>query len=220
VTKILTIGHSNLSIEDFIALLKQHQITAIADVRSHPYSRYLPHFNKESLKVSLLNSDIKYVFLGRELGARPEDLNCYMGGKALYEKIAATDLFSEGIQRLIQGAQKYKIALMCAEKDPITCHRTILVCKHLCQFDLQIEHILSDGNLENHQHLEQRLIDLHGLHLPKVVQFSLFSQQHQEVEDIDFNSPEEVLKEAYKRQGNKIAYVEKEKIEDDDERED
>jgi uncharacterized protein (DUF488 family) len=217
VKKIFTIGHSNLSIEDFITLLKQHQITAIADVRSHPYSRYLPHFNKEILKLSLSNTEIKYVFLGRELGARPEDLNCYIGGKALYEKIAATALFSEGIKRLIEGSQKYKIALMCAEKDPITCHRTILVCKNLRQFDLEIQHILSDGNLENHQHLEQRLIEIQDLRPPKVVQFSLFDRQSSESKDINFDSLEEVLQEAYQRQSNKIAYVEKEKRENNNE---
>jgi uncharacterized protein (DUF488 family) len=217
VTKIFTIGHSNLSLEDFISLLKKHQITAVADVRSHPYSRYLPHFNKEIFKVSLVKAEIKYVYLGRELGARPEDLNCYIGGKALYEKIAATDLFTEGIQRVIQGAQKYRIALMCAEKDPITCHRTILVCKYLREFELDIEHILSDGNLETHQHLEERLIALHDLKQPKVIQFSLFSQQSPETQKIDLDSPEEVLQEAYYRQGDKIAYVEKEKKEDDDE---
>jgi uncharacterized protein (DUF488 family) len=217
VTKIFTIGHSNLSIEDFIALLQQHKITAVADVRSHPYSRYLPHFNKELLKANLLEAEIKYVFLGRELGARPEDLNCYIGGKALYEKIAATELFTEGIERVIQGAQKYKIALMCAEKDPITCHRTILVCKHLREFDVDIEHILNDGNLETHQNLEERLIALHDLQAPKAIQFSLFSDRSLESQQINFDSPEEVLVEAYKRQGDKIAYVEKGKEENNDE---
>ncbi len=208
-TKIFTVGHSNLSIKDFIALLEQHHITAVADVRSHPYSRYLPHFNREPIQAVLRNAKIKYVFLGRELGARSSDLSCYVGGKALYEKIAATDLFTEGIERVIQGAQKYKIALMCAEKDPITCHRTILVCKHLRKLNVDIEHILNDGNLETHPHLEERLIALHNLQPPKVIQFSLFSQQSPESQGSNFDSPEEILKEAYQRQGDKIAYVEK-----------
>ncbi|MGL5881460.1 MAG: DUF488 family protein [Xenococcaceae cyanobacterium] len=219
-TKIFTVGHSNLSIKDFIALLKQHHITAVADVRSHPYSRYLPHFNREPIQAVLRNAQIKYVFLGRELGARSSDLSCYVGGKALYEKIAATDLFTKGIERVIQGAQKYKIALMCAEKDPITCHRTILVCKHLRQLNVDIEHILNDGNLETHSHLEERLITLHNLQPPKVIQFSLFSQQSSESPGSNFDSKEEILKEAYQRQGDKIAYVEKEKEEDYDGQED
>ena len=131
--ELFTVGHSNLSIEAFISLLQQHEITAVADVRSHPYSRRFPHFSQPTLKASLLNAGIRYVFLGKELGARPEDLSCYEGGKALYQRIADTQLFSEGIQRLLKGTEIYKIALMCAEKDPITCHRTILVCRQLKQ---------------------------------------------------------------------------------------
>lgn len=190
--EIYTIGHSNHSIEVFIALLQQHGMTALADVRSHPHSRYLPHFNQSALKEALLNAGIRYVFLGRELGARPEDPSCYVGGKALYEKIAATQLFSEGIERLLKGAETYKIALMCAEKDPMTCHRTILVCRHLKQREAKIAHILPDGKLESHEHLEDRLLETYGLH-----QLSLFDQR----------SLEERILEAYTRQADKIAYV-------------
>lgn len=198
--EIYTIGHSNHSIEAFIALLQQHGITAVADVRSHPHSRYLPHFNQGALKAALSNAGIRYVFLGKELGARPEDPSCYLGGKALYERIAATHLFSEGIERLLKGAETYKIALMCAEKDPMTCHRTILVCRHLQQRDVKIEHILPDGKLESHEHLEDRLLETYGLH-----QLSLFDQR----------SLEERILEAYTRQADKIAYV-KGKTKNDD----
>lgn len=202
--KLFTIGHSNLSIEAFIALLQQHNITALADVRSHPYSRRLPHFNQSSLKASLSNVGIRYVFLGRELGARPQDLSCYDStGKALYERIAGTNLFAEGIQRLIKGAQDYKIALMCAEKDPVTCHRTILVCRQLKKLSVQISHILSDGSLESQEELEKRLLrkfnkskDLDG-----PIQLSLFELEPQQTEE------EVDIEEAYNRQGNEIAYV-------------
>ena len=103
--ELFTIGHSNLSIEAFVLLLQQHGITAVADVRSHPFSRYLPHFNKSEIKAYLSSVGIQYVFLGKELGARPEDLSCYdSSGKALYDRIAATPLFSAGIQRLLKGA--------------------------------------------------------------------------------------------------------------------
>ncbi len=190
--EIYTIGHSNHSIEAFIALIEQHGITAVADVRSHPHSRYLPHFNQGTLKDALLNAGIRYVFLGKELGARPEDPSCYVGGKALYERIAATPLFSQGIERLLKGAETYKIALMCAEKDPMTCHRTILVCRHLQQREVKITHILPDGKLESHEHLEDRLLETYGLH-----QLSLFDQR----------SLEERILEAYTRQADKIAYV-------------
>lgn len=210
--KLFTVGHSNYSIEVFIALLQKHGVTALADVRSHPYSRYLPHFNQAPLKTALLNAKIRYVFLGRELGARPSNPTCYVNGKALYEKIAATELFSDGIQRLLKGTETYKIALMCAEKDPITCHRAILVCQHLRKFNLDISHILKNGDLETHHHLEQRLLNLHGLNLPeqpKAIQMSLFSDEVLSKSSTNYQPREDLIKEAYKQQGNSIAYTEK-----------
>ena len=205
--ELFTIGHSNLSIEAFVGLLQQHEITAVADVRSHPYSRYLPHFNKSEIQTSLSNAGIQYVFLGKELGARPEDLSCYdLSGKALYERIAATPLFSTGIQRLLKGAASYQITLMCAEKDPITCHRTILVCRQLTELNLQINHILSDGSLESQQQLEARLLNKFnkGKNDHKPIQLSLFELNPEvKAEIVD-------LETAYHRQGQEIAYVTKE----------
>jgi uncharacterized protein (DUF488 family) len=208
--KIFTIGHSNLDIDQFIELLKKHEITALGDVRSHPYSRYLPHFCKDQLQRFLANANISYVFLGKELGARPENINCYVNGKALYEKIADTDLFKQGIERIIKGSEKYKIALMCAEKDPITCHRAILICQQLRKFDVEINHILSDGSLESHQQLEERLLKLYEFAQPSssIIQLSLFDSLSSPVEKPSL-SLEECLKQAYTKQGNKIAYVEK-----------
>ncbi|MDJ0717251.1 MAG: DUF488 domain-containing protein [Prochloraceae cyanobacterium] len=209
--KLFTIGHSNLSLEEFVGLLKKHEITALADVRSHPYSRYLPHFNLAALKSALPNGGISYVFLGRELGARPDNPDCYVEGKAVYENIAATESFSQGIDRIVKGSQNYTIALMCAEKDPIDCHRTILVCNHLRQFDLDINHILRDGNLESHQQLENRLLDLYQLNPSQAlqpVQLSLFDNPPTPSPSKK-RSKEEALQEAYTRQGDKIAYVEK-----------
>ena len=211
--QLFTIGHSNHSIDDFITLLQTHGITAVADVRSHPYSRYLPHFNKSELEAALQHVGIEYRFLGQELGARPNESSCYVDGKALYEKIAATPLFARGIKRLINGVKTHRIALMCAERDPITCHRSILVCQHLRNFDIKINHILNDGSLESHNALEERLLKLHGLEQSlssQVIQLSLF--EIPELPDKANNSltPEERLQQAYQRQGDKIAYVEKE----------
>ncbi|NJL09271.1 MAG: DUF488 domain-containing protein [Calothrix sp. SM1_7_51] len=206
--KIYTIGHSNHSIETFIALLKQHQITALADVRSHPYSKRLPHFSKASLKASLLEAEITYVFLGKELGARPNNPLCYVDSKALYEKIAETEEFDAGIQRLIKGGETYKIALMCAEKDPITCHRAILVCQNLREH-FSIQHILSNGELEPHQQLEERLLTNHGLSDQQITapkQLSLFDEINIREFSSENLSLEARLKEAYHRQGNQIAY--------------
>ncbi|MDJ0680894.1 MAG: DUF488 domain-containing protein [Xenococcaceae cyanobacterium MO_167.B52] len=205
-TKLFTIGHSNHSVEKFIALLEEHQINAIADVRSSPYSRYLSHFNQAELKFHLKKSQISYVFLGKELGARPEAEECYIDNKAIYEKIAAQKVFSDGIERVINGTQKYNIALMCAEKDPITCHRAVLLCQHLKNYNLEIHHIHPDSSLESHQQLEDRLLELDGYNKPK--QLNLFEQAL--LPENPQSSQEEALKQAYINQGLKIAYVEKE----------
>lgn len=202
---IFTIGHSNQNVEEFISLLNKYEVTALADVRSHPYSRYLPHFNQANLKESLINQGIRYVFLGRELGARSDDLDCYIKGKAVYERIAKTEAFHQGIQRVLEGVQKYKIALMCAEKDPITCHRAILVCQHLKRSNLNINHILRNGDLESHLHLEDRMLAKH-----KFTEFSEGSVQVQ-LTLFDAYPPtrEQCLQQAYVLQGEEIAYVEK-----------
>ncbi|MDY6938930.1 MAG: DUF488 domain-containing protein [Cyanobacteriota bacterium] len=212
---ILTIGHSNLEIEEFIEVLKSHGVTAIADVRSHPYSRYLPHFNRSSLEAALKQSQIRYVFLGRELGARPQDLSCYVRGKALYDRIANTELFQQGIDRLLTGIKKYRVCLMCSEKDPITCHRTILVCqnlKYLKQEKISVEHILESGIIESHDELEERLLHLQKLHPLELdsrpQQLSLFATPEAEVATLPRNR-ESCLQQAYRQQGDKIAYVEK-----------
>lgn len=218
IKQLFTIGHSNHSIDVFISLLQQHGITAIADVRSHPYSRYLPHFNKSELEAALQKAGIEYRFLGQELGARPNESSCYVDGKALYEKIAATPLFAQGIKRLVTGVKTHRIALMCAERDPITCHRSILVCQHLRRLDIKINHILNDGSLESHQALEERLLKLHGLEQSlssPIIQLSLFETNDLQDEVNNFLTPEERLQEAYHRQGDKIAYVEKEQSKHD-----
>lgn len=176
---LLSIGHSNHEIDAFISLLQMHGVTAIADVRSHPYSRFLPHFNQVSLKASLAKAGIQYVFLGQELGARPSNPDCYIDGKAVYERIAATDLFHVGIQRLKNGLNKHTIALMCAEQDPLTCHRAVLICQHLRDLQISIHHILKNGDLESHEHLEERLLIKHGFRDfadTQEAQLSLFPQ--------------------------------------------
>ncbi len=215
--KLFTIGYCNLGIDAFIELLLRHRITALVDVRSYPYSRYLPAFNQATLKSSLSNAKISYVFLGHELGARPGDPTCYIDGKALYENIAATKSFSQGIQRILKGLEKHTVALMCAEKDPITCHRAVLICQYLREFGLDINHILQNGNVETHKQLEDRLLDVQGLSLHTKTQadqsvpaqLDLFGDKSTQTQILGTLSREESLKEAYRRQGEQIAYVEK-----------
>jgi uncharacterized protein (DUF488 family) len=205
VKPVFTIGHSNHTPEKFLELLTRHNINALADVRSSPYSRYLPHFNQQALQSYLPQSEIRYVFLGAELGARPKDVNCYVDGKAVYEKIAELDTFHQGLERILKGARNHRIALLCAEKDPITCHRAILVCQHLVPFNLEIAHIHSDGELEYHEDLEERLLQIHNLGDKKENgQLSLFTLE------TETETPRsERLRQAYQIQGDRIAYVEK-----------
>jgi len=188
---VYTLGHSNHSLAAFIALLKRHGIDAIADVRSRPYSRFHPQFNREPLKTELKKSAIAYVFLGRELGARSEDPACYENGKVQYGRLARTPQFREGLERVRTGAATKRIALLCAEKDPLQCHRTILVSRHLAEQGVEVHHILADGDVETHPQAVLRL--KRQLGIPEL--------------DL-FRSAAELDEEAYERQGERIAYAE------------
>jgi len=187
---VLTIGHSTHSLETFVKLLKQHAVTVLADVRSAPYSRFNPQFNKDALERSLKMHDIKYVFLGRELGARSDDRSCYENGRVQYARLARTDLFRTGIERVVRGASDYNVALMCAEKDPLECHRALLVARALAGLGIVVQHILADGRLESQEDSMERLLNLVGL-------------PHQDL----FRSKDELIGEALDRQEQRIAYV-------------
>jgi uncharacterized protein (DUF488 family) len=187
---VFTIGHSTHPQERFIALLRQHGITALCDVRSKPYSRMNPQFNREELNEVLLAQGIEYRFLGKELGARSDDPNCYENGKVQYDRLAETELFKYGLKRVLRGMRDdFRIALMCAEKEPLECHRTILVARHLVALGVTIEHILADGNLENHDAALIRLAKMINLREPDLV-----------------HSREQLLADAYRKQGERIAY--------------
>lgn len=156
---LFTIGHSNHDWPTFLALLTQHDVTAVADVRSQPTSR-LPHFRRPALERGLKVSRIEYVFLGRELGARREEPECYEGDCAVYERVAQLPTFRSGIERLRTGIERFRIALLCAEREPLDCHRTILICRQLRNAPVMIQHILADGHSESHAETEQRLLRL------------------------------------------------------------
>jgi uncharacterized protein (DUF488 family) len=132
-------------------------------VRSQPFSRRNPQFNKDRLAAELTQYSIAYVFLGKELGARSEDPACYEDGRIQYPRLAATSDFKAGIERVLAGAQKYRLALMCAEKEPLNCHRTLLVARALDLQGVSIAHILTDASVESQEQTMSRLIDLVGL---------------------------------------------------------
>ncbi|MGI6086675.1 MAG: DUF488 family protein [Kiritimatiellia bacterium] len=194
-TTIYTVGHSNHTPDTFLGLLRLHHINAIADVRSTPYSRFAPQFNKDALTRLLAGEGVAYVFLGNYLGARPNDPLCYRNGTMDFTKLSQTDYFQEGLERVRRGAARFNLALMCTEKDPIQCHRTILVCRHLRADNTIIKHVLEDGELEDNRDSERRLMKV--LLMPTT--------------DL-FKSPEELVEEAYDRQGERIAHHEDEEI--------
>ena len=145
---VYTIGHSNHPIERFVDLLRGAGITAVADVRSTPHSRRWPQFGRARLERSLAEADIAYVYLGAELGGRPGDPSLLSDGKPDYGRMAATPAFAAGLDRVVDGVRRYRIALMCAEREPLECHRFLLVSPHLLQRGVAVRHILADGTIE------------------------------------------------------------------------
>lgn len=187
---VWTIGHSNHPIDTFLGLLAKHQIDAIADVRSSPFSRFAPQYNRDNLAASLRSAGKHYVFLGQHLGARPDDASCYCDGRVQYGRLAALPSFREGIERVLRGAQRFRLALMCAEKDPLDCHRTILVARDLVSRGVRVGHLLADGTVEDHESAMLRLLD--SLGLPR--------------RDL-FRTDEQLIAEGLARQESLIAFV-------------
>jgi uncharacterized protein (DUF488 family) len=172
----------------FIDLLRGAGIECVADVRSVPFSRRNPQFSRKALAASLKDAGIDYCFLGDALGARPKDPECYEAGKVSYARIATTLAFQDAISALIERSHSTRIALMCAEKEPLDCHRTILVGRALAQSDVDLRHIHADGRNEPHAELEQRL-----LHVAK--------------EHVDLLSNREAaLARAYDKRGRQMAF--------------
>lgn len=189
--EVFTVGHSTHSWERFVALLRSANVTAIADVRTSPYSRLYPHFNRDDLREELRLDGISYVFLGKELGGRPSERRFYCEGVADYEKMAQASEFSKGLDRVIEGAKKYRVALMCSERDPLDCHRCLLVSRALAQRGVRVSHILDNGNVVSHTEIEDKLLDLTGRNTD------------------DFFAPRaERLATAYRERARKVAFAE------------
>jgi uncharacterized protein (DUF488 family) len=188
---ILSIGHSTLTREAFGAILDSAGVTAVADVRSWPFSRFSPHFSQHELKFWLAQDGFSYVFMGRELGGRPEDPSLFHDGVADYEAMAHTSIFEAGVNRLIEGAKRHLIALMCSEKDPLDCHRCLLVSRRLAERGMRIGHIMPDAAIIPHAETEERLLQL----------------ERKASEDF-FASRAERLAGAYRARGRKVAFAE------------
>lgn len=189
---VFTVGHSNHSPEAFLRLLLRHNVDQVVDVRSTPYSRYAPHFNHESLNGILENVGMGYTFMGEGLGGRPTDRLCYdADGRVRYDRVADTDPFDDGIRCIIRGADERRLALMCTEKEPLECHRTLLIARTLTERGVAVAHILADGSLENHDTTMDRLMDM--LNLPHNGDM--------------FRSRANVIADALDNQAQKVAYV-------------
>jgi uncharacterized protein (DUF488 family) len=160
-TNLFTIGHSNHELERFLGLVKKAGITAIADVRSQPYSRRLPQYTRAELELALQRHGIAYVYLGHELGGRPEDTDYYdADGRVDYERVRRTYLFQEGLERLARGLERYRIALFCAEEDPLDCHRGLMIGPAVVERGLLPIHLRGDGSQESTEEMDERLLTL------------------------------------------------------------
>ncbi|MBK1664811.1 hypothetical protein CKO38_02265 [Rhodospirillum rubrum] len=173
--RVLTVGYASHDIAAFLALVRGAGVTAIADVRSQPFSRFRPAFNRPALKASLRACGLAYVFLGAELGARPKvgarpemgvppgNPPVMRGGRVDFDRLAESAAFGRGIDRVIAGRAGYRIALMCAERDPIDCHRALLVGRVLSQrHGVAVAHLHDDGRIESQADFEARLLALVG----------------------------------------------------------
>jgi uncharacterized protein (DUF488 family) len=148
--QILTIGHSNHPIERFLALVQGAGVSALADVRSFPSSRYAPQFNKEALAKSLEEKAIAYLYLGKELGGRAP------------ERPSTPESFRLGLDRVVTESARHRIALMCAERDPLDCHR-LMLARALAERGVAVGHILASGEIANQSSTEDRLLAREGL---------------------------------------------------------
>jgi uncharacterized protein (DUF488 family) len=157
---LFSIGHSNIAAAQFIAMLRAAGVEAIADVRSLPASRFCPWFSQKNLMPLLAGENFGYLFFGETLGGRPRDPALYCDGIADYEAMAKAPSFQAGIDRVLAEAAHHRLCLMCSEREPLECHRCLLVARALAARGATIGHILPDGAIEAHVTTERRLIEL------------------------------------------------------------
>jgi uncharacterized protein (DUF488 family) len=156
-----TVGHSNYSCDTFIKILACHQIQAVIDIRSTPYSRRNPQFNRETLKTDLQLHDIMYIYMGDRLGGRHTDPKLLLpGGNVDFSRVRGLALFQEGIQQVVAHISTgERTALMCAERDPFDCHRFMLVSPALVRAGVTVSHIMAAGQQVSQDELEERLLN-------------------------------------------------------------
>jgi uncharacterized protein (DUF488 family) len=194
---LYTIGHSNHSLEELLAMLQQHGVNCVVDVRSVAASKYTPQFNEDVLQRFLRNNGLQYLHFGEEFGARRTD--CLVDGQVNFEQAVKTEAFQRGVMRLKNGMQKgFRIALMCSEAEPLECHRFSLVARYFYDLGLDVQHILKNSKLASHLFLEEQMISgfLHSskYHVSEVDElFGLYTADDQR-------------RDAYRQKNREIGY--------------
>jgi uncharacterized protein (DUF488 family) len=175
--RVFTIGHSNHDATWFVSLLKTHAIDVLVDTRSQPISRHVPHFDMPDLQKLVTSAGVRFVYLGRELGGRPADAKLYdSDGYVLYSRVADTTEFKQAVNRVKRGLQRHRIALMCSEEDPLTCHRRLLIGRVLQEHGVGVTHIRGNGSIESEDEVLARENELR--------QMPLFDPKEQEWKSI------------------------------------
>ena len=195
---IYTIGHSTNTLESFINLLDKYKINCVIDVRGIPFSKYASQYNRENIKYTLNNLGIHYIYMGDVLGARRKEPELYSKeGYLDFEKVQKDSIFLNGVNRVIEGIAKgYIITFMCAEKEPLSCHRSILLGREFQHNKYNVYHILENGEIETQSALEEKLLDMY---FKGRNQISLFEMQ--EDDNID-----KLISDVYRLQNKKIGY--------------
>ena len=186
VNELFTIGYAAHTRESFLDTLKDHRITALADVRARPYSSFKPEFSQDLLKSYLQKNDIAYVPIGDQLGIPISRQEGCSPTRTLFQVIAESANFKKGLERIENGLQRHRIVLMCAEKDPLDCHRFFLISRHL-PARIRIRHILGNGKIEDNSETIERLLRMYELDQPDL-----------------FRSREELLDLAYAAQEERL----------------
>lgn len=196
-SRIYTVGHSNVSLEEFYELLRLANINCIIDVRSMPASSYSPHFNKDSISLYLKARNILYLHFGEEFGARRTD--SIVDGQVNFEKAVTTVKFQKGYERVLNGLdQGWKIAIMCSEANPVSCHRFSMIARYFYDNGVDVQHILHSKEVRSHQKLEQEMIQ------------GMLSKRNSKLPEVDLMfmtySEEDQRQDAYRIKNLEIGY--------------
>lgn len=196
---LYTIGHSHHEPDYFLRLLRKYDINYVLDVRSTPYSKFAPQFNAETINAFLSKRNINYVQMGNFFGARPKDLELYTPeGYLDFNKTRNTVDFKKAVNNVLLGMNKgNNIALMCTEKNPIECHRTILVSKAFYDLNIPVKHILSNGTLRTQDSINEELLDMY---FPERNQLNLFNFQN------DSPNEKDLIEKSYYLRNRDIGY--------------